>query len=106
MAQHTIILNTRAHSLEICYLAHSENLAGTSNTVRTDQALYTFFRIGEDKKPHAFYEIRDRLFSENTLFETESYEELEEWIAQHNVEIQKQIDEKAEKWLEEYKPLK
>lgn len=106
MAQHKIILNRRAHSLEINFLAHSEDLAETSNTVSTNWALYTFFKIGEDKKPHAYYEVRDRMLSENTLFNTESYEELEEWIAQHKAEIQKQIDEKAEEWLKKYKPLK
>lgn len=82
-------------------IARSEYLLNTSNLVYTDWQLNVFFGI-KDKKPYAYYEVTDKDYSSNVLFETDSYDALEKWIEDHMEEIQDQIDTKADKWIEEF----
>lgn len=83
------------------YIACSENLLGTSNCVFSDWVIATFFKI-ENDIPVAHFSVRDKMFSSNTLFETNDYKELKKWIEEHSTEIQSQIDKKKEEWIEKY----
>lgn len=83
------------------YLAMSEPLLGTSNHVFSDWVVYTYFKI-ENGVPVAHFDVRDKMFSSNSLFETDSYKELEEWVSAHSEEIQEQINKKKKDWIERY----
>jgi hypothetical protein len=83
------------------FVASSENLCGTSNCVFSDWSIGTYFRI-ENGEPKAHFVIRDKIFGEKVLFETNDYRELSKWIDKHSDEIQKQIDTKKEKWINSY----
>lgn len=86
------------------YLAISEPLLGTSNYVFSDWVVYTFFKI-EKGVPTAQFEVKDRMFSSNILFETNSYKELEKWISAHSEEIQEQINRKKKEWIDKYEKI-
>ena len=86
------------------FLAHSESLLGTSNTASSDWCIRSFFSI-KDKKPYARFIISTKLFGGDTLFETDNYEELENWIEEHISEISTQIDTNAEDWIKRYSYL-
>lgn len=83
------------------FLAHSESLLKTSNTASSDWCIRSFFSI-KDKKPYVRFEITTKLFGGDTLFETDNYEELENWIEAHMSEISNQIDTNAEDWIKSY----
>jgi hypothetical protein len=83
------------------YLAMSEPLLETSNRVFSDWVVYTFFKI-EKGIPVAHFEVRDKMFSHNTLFETDSYKELEDWVSAHSEEIQEQINKNKKNWIDKY----
>jgi len=86
------------------FVASSENLCGTSNCVFSDWSIGTYFRIDENGEPKAHFEVKDKIFGENVLFKTDSYQELSKWIDDHSKEIQKQIDTKKEEWINSHIP--
>lgn len=87
---------------ESTFVASSETLLGTSNSVSTDWALGTYFSIDAEGNPRAHFEVRDRIFGKNVLFTTDSYKELQQWFADHSEEIQKQLEVKKAEWIEKY----
>lgn len=86
------------------HIVRSESLLGTSNTASSDWCIRSFFSI-KDKKPYVRFEITTKLFGGDTLFETDNYEELENWIEAHMSEISNQIDTNAEDWIKRYSHL-
>ena len=87
---------------ESTFVASSETLLGTSNSVSTDWALGTYFSIDAEGNPQALFEVRDRLFGKTVLFKTSSYKELQQWFADHSEEIEEQLETKKAKWIEDY----
>lgn len=83
------------------HIACSENLLGTSNRVFSDWVIASFFKI-ENDIPVVHFSVEDKMFSSNTLFETNDYKELKKWIEEHSAEIQSQIDIKKDKWIKEH----
>lgn len=87
---------------ESTFVASSEFLLGTSNSVSTDWALGTYFSIDAEGNPRARFEVRDKLFGKNVLFTTDSYKELQQWFADHSEEIERQLETKKKEWIEKY----
>lgn len=87
---------------ESTFVASSETLLGTSNSVSTDWALGTYFSIDAEGNPRARFEVRDRLFGKNVLFTTDSYKELQKWFEENSKEIERQLETKKVKWIEDY----
>lgn len=86
------------YSLATTPLKSSDWINGTSNKEYSNWVLYTYFRI-KNGQPVANFKVLDKNWSKNPpLFETDSYQELEEWIALHEDEIQKQIQDKLKKY--------
>lgn len=92
---------TNITALATDYLSMSEPLLGTSNRVFSDWVVYTYFKI-EEGVPTAYFDVRDKMFSSNTLFKTNNYKKLEEWVAAHSEEIQNQIEKKKKEWIDKY----
>lgn len=90
---------------ESTFVASSETLLGTSNSVSTDWALGTYFSIDAEGNPKARFEVRDKLFGKNVLFTTDSYKELQQWFADHSEEIQEQLEVKKKEWIEKYEKV-
>lgn len=85
------------HTLATNPLASSDWINGTSNKEYSDWVLYTYFSI-KNGQPVAYFRVLDKYWSQNpSLFETDSYQELEKWVELHNEEIQKQIEDKLNK---------
>ena len=86
------------YSLATTPVADSGWINGTSNKEYSDWVVYTYFHI-ENGQPIANFKVLDKDFSNNPpLFETDSYQELEEWIESHKEEIQEQINKKVKKY--------
>jgi hypothetical protein len=85
------------YSLATNYLKSSGWINGTSNMEFSDWVLYTYFHI-ENGQPVAHFKVLDSNFSKNPpLFETNSYQELEKWVEEHDEELQRQIQDKLNK---------
>ena len=96
----TILCKPSAY--ESTFVARSENLLGTSNSVYTDWALKTYFGIDDEGNPYAHFKVTNELFGDEVLFETNSYKELLQWYEDHAGEIEEQLKTKKTKWIKEH----
>ena len=85
-------------------IASSGRLADTSNIVFSDWGLSMFFSAGTEGLHQNFRIKEDWLRSDSkTLFESQDYSQILEWIESHEKEIEAQVETNAARWLESHR---
>lgn len=68
---------------------------GSSNNYYTNYVVETYVSIDiENSKVKTIFEIKEKMFGKETIFETCSIDELKNWIEEHKNELQEQINSK------------
>ena len=100
--KHQVKIENNISAFNNTFLAHSEQLCETSNREYSDWCIQTRFSI-KDNKPFAHFEVSTKLYRGETLFKTDNYVELQQWITEHMDEISNQVETKADAWIEKNK---